>query len=105
MTNLVISDIGHDQELDEAATRELRGGVNYGFLSGLFAGTDSMFPTPSIVQNFMIDYDETNIQIAPVNFTNIAQDGSVANVDNVTFTSVIGQADIALLKGALGGAS
>jgi hypothetical protein len=105
MTNLVISDIHRDEELDVAAVRELRGGVNYGFLSGLFAGQDSMFATPSIVQNFMIDYDfnydQTIIELAPVHYNNVASNGSIANSSGNTFTSVIGQAEITALGGLL----
>ena len=102
MTHLEISDIRHDRELDVAAARELRGGMNHGFLSGLFAGSPSAFPQPSIVQNYLIDYDHTVIEIAPVHFTNIADNGSIANVEGVNITSVIGSAEIALLQGALG---
>jgi len=104
MTNLVISDISHDQELDAAAACELRGGMNFGFLSGLFAGSDSFLPSPSVVQNFLVDYDQTTIEINPVHFTNIAQNGSVASVQGVNITSVIGQAEVALIQGALPGA-
>ena len=101
MTQLDISDISHDRELDVAAARELRGGMNYGFLSGLFAGSPS-FAQPSIVQNYLIDYDQTVIEIAPVHFTNIADNGSIANVEGVNITNVIGSAEIALIQGALG---
>jgi len=104
MTQLVISDISNDRELDVAAARELRGGMNYGFLGGLFAGSPSGFPQTSIVQNYLIDYDQTVIEIAPVHFTNVADNGSIANVQGVNITNVIGQADIALLQGALGSA-
>ena len=105
MTNLAISDISHDEELDSAAARDLRGGMNYGFLSGLFAGQGSTVPVPSIVQNFMIDYDfnynQTNIEVAPIHFNNIASEGSVASASGNNFTAVIGQAELTLLEGML----
>lgn len=100
MTNLAIHDLGYDRELDSTAARELRGGMNLGFLSGLFAGVDS--PILPFVQNYHIeiDYDETVIQLAPVNFTNYADNGSIASTGPVNITNVIGSSSLTLLQGA-----
>ncbi len=99
MANLIIADLGYDRELDNAAAREARGGMNFGFLGGLFAGTESALP--SFVQNFYVDYDQTVVQLAPVNFNVIADNGSVAQIGGpVNITNVIGNSSIGLLTGA-----
>ena len=106
MANLALNDLGVDQELDNAAASELRGGINFGFLGGLNPGIDPSVPVvPSFTQNVFVDYDQTLIQVAPVNFNNVADNGSVASIGGpVNITNVVGQSSINALSGIAGGA-
>ena len=98
MADLAIHDLGYDRELDGIAARELTGGMNLGFLGGLFAGVNS--PLPSFVQNVFVDYDETVIQLAPVNLNLVADNGSINSIGGgVNITNVVGTSSIALLQG------
>ena len=103
MANLAIHDLGYYRELDVIAARELNGGMNLGFLSGLYAGRSSNSLMPSFVQNVFVDYDETVIQLAPVNFNLVADNGSINSIGGgVTITNVVGNSSIALLQGVEG---
>lgn len=100
MADLAIHDLGYDRELDVIAARELNGGMNLGFLSGLYAGRNGSSLVPSFTQNVFVDYDETVIQLAPVNFNLVADNGSINSIGGgVNVTNVIGTSSIALLQG------
>jgi hypothetical protein len=84
MSTLRIRDLPEDRELDIAAMGELRGGWT-GFLSGLVDPGTSSRLTPSVMNNFFIDYDQTVIQQNPVN---VILEGSSNVIGSLNITPV-----------------
>jgi hypothetical protein len=85
MTTIKIDNLNDSQELDRDAVAELQGG----------------FMMPYFAQNLLYSVTENinirEISAAPINYNNVADNGSVANSTGNTFTSVIGSMSVVTL--------
>lgn len=100
MTQLSVTDLAHDQELDREARHQLRGGF-FGFLAGLQAFSAPVpGPVPmSITNNVFVDYTQNIFQQNPLNVSITAGDGGVVSIGDFSPMLLSAGSPMTLLQG------